>query len=310
MPRARWLRLPTLLLPLLLTACVSEEQALEAAGRIETILVSIEPQLRVIGQALPFVVAALGIITLLFARRVFFRLHTAAIVGVLAAIFLGIAGAVIGGISAYASIYAVNNYFDRLIGNQGPVLTVLGGALVGIIGLIGAMVAAMLISFLVMALVSALTGSSVDIDISDIWGMPVGTLSIWTPGDVGDGEGGCGCGLALAPGLLVSPIVGAVAGMRLSSGNPLDISNVPWTVAGICLLISGLLGLLLGLAFGWAEGGGKGSGQLVGALYGIMVAYAVINILVLFTPTTFLSILTYIVCIAVFSALGSRLAPK
>lgn len=306
----QYLRFPTLLLPLMLSACVSEEQALGVAERIESILVEFGPQLRAIGQILPFVVVALGVFTLLFARRVFFRLHTAAIVGVMSAIVLGIVGAIIGGISAYASIYAVNNYFDRLIGNQGPILTVLGGALVGIIGLIGAMLAAMLASFLVMALASVLTGSSVDIDINDIWGMPVGTLSIWTPGDVGDGEGGCGCGLALAPGLLVSPIVGAVAGMRLSSGNPLDISNVPWTVAAICLFISGLLGLLLGTAFGWAEGGGKGSGQVVGALYGVLVAYAVINILVLFTPTTFLTILTYVVCIGLFMALGNWVAPK
>jgi hypothetical protein len=304
-----WLRFSALLAPLLLTGCVSEEQVLAAGERIEAFVVSIQPQLQVIGRILPFAVAALGILTLLFARRIFFRLHTAVIVGAISAVVLGIFGAIIGGISAYASIYAVNNYFDRLIGNQGVVLTVLGGALVGIIGLIGAMFAAVMISFLVMALVSVLTGSSVDIDIKDIWGMPVGTLSIWTPGDVGSGEGGCGCGLALVPGLLVSPIVGAVAGMRLADGNPMNL-DTSWTVVAICLFISGLIGLIVGAVFGWAEGGGKGSGKLVGAVYGIIVAYTVINVLVLFRPTTFLSILTYVVCIAVFAALGSRLAPK
>lgn len=247
---------------------------------------------------------------MLFARSAFFRLHSAILAGALFAAVLGVIAAVIGGVGAYASIYAVNNYFERLIGSHGTVITILGGGLVGVIGMIAALFITLIVFVLAGGLLSALTGSSVDIPIFNNWNMPTGfSLHIWTPGDVdGAGEGGLGCMAALSPGFLVAPFVGAFAGIRLQNGNPLDISFVPWVVALICCLLVGFIGLLGGIRTGWVEGGDKFGGVIVGALYGFLAVRMFGDDFGLNHPA-FLRIITYIVGIVLFASIGHYLAP-
>lgn len=259
----------------------------------------------------PLAIIAAGAGLFLFARRAFFRLHTAVLSGALIALILGIVGGIIGGIGAYASIYAVNNYHEKWIGPQGLVVTALGGALVGVIGMIAAILLVIVAYVLIGGLLSAATGSSVDIPIVDRWGLPTGmSLRFWEPGDVGGDDGGLGCGVALMPGFLVAPIVGGYAAVRLMAGDALDTSNASWTVALLCFILVGILGLLFGLRLGWVEGGSDFGGMVTGAFYGLLFAKLILDVLVLFYPTTLLRIVTYVFCISTFAWLGSRLAPK
>ncbi len=292
---------------------VSDETLFSAVERINHLLDSslISSLLSLLPRVVPIALVAVGIGMLLFARSSFFRLHSALLAGALVAAILGIVGAIIGGFGAYTSIYAVNNYYERWVGSQGPIITVLGGALVGVIGIVAGIFIVILGYFLIAGLLSALTGSSVDVPIVDRWGFSTGiSLRFWEPGDVGSEEGGLGCGLALTPGFLVAPIVGGYAAIRLAEGNALDISSAPWNVALICLLLVGFIGLLMGLRLGWVEGGGKGGATLTGIFYGFLFALFIMDVLVLFNPTTFLRIVTYSLCIATFAWVGSRLASK
>ena len=292
---------------------ISEKAVLNTIDRVSRLLDSTQIQaiLSLIPKIGPLALALVAIGLLLFSRSTFFRLHSAILLGALMAAILGIAGAAIGGFGAYASIYAVNNYYERWIGAQGAIVTALGGALVGVIGMIAAIIIVVLGYFVILGLVSALTGSTVDIPIVDRWGMSTGfSLRFWEPGDVGGEEGGFGCSIALAPGFLVAPIVGGYAAIRLAGGSPLDITRAPWTVTAICLLLTGFVGLLIGLRLGWVEGSGEGGGVLTGAFYGFLVATFTMDVLVLFYPTTFLRIVTYMLCITVFATIGSKLAPR
>lgn len=293
------------------TGCNGEldDEALSAAGWLEAFFARPEviSLLSTVQVLAPIVIIILGAGLFLFARRTFMRLHMAVLGGGCLAVILGILGAVIGGVGAYASIYAVNNYFDRLIGSHGFIVTVLGGALVGVIGLIAAMFVAVLVAALLGALGGALTGSSVDVPIIDSLGMPTGfSLHFWSPGDVGNPEGTLGCGAALFPAILVAPIVGAFAAVRLQDGNPVDINTAPWTVVAICLLLVGFIGLLMGLKLGWEEGKGTGSAKLVGAFYGYLFVRLVGPPLGLDYPT-FLRIITYIIGIGLFAFIFSWL---
>lgn len=286
-----------------------DDEALSAAGWLDDFFArpDVVSLLTTIQAVAPIAIIIVGAGLFLFARRTFMRLHMAVLGGGCLAVVLGILGAIIGGIGAFASIYAVNNYFDRLIGSHGFIVTVLGGALVGVIGLVAAMFAAILVAALIGAIGGVATGSSVDIPIVDHLGMPTGfSLNFWSPGDVGNAEGTLGCGAALFPGILVAPIIGAFAAVRLEDGNPLDITTAPWTVVAICLLLVGFIGLLMGLKLGWEEGQGQGSAGLVGAFYGYLFVRLVGPPLGLNYPV-FLRIVTYIIGIVLFAVVFSLL---
>lgn len=289
---------------------ISEEDVFNVIGRIDDFLEApfISSPSSLLPQVTPYVLGVLGIGLLIFARRTFFRLNSALLLGALLAALFGIGGAIIGGFGSYASIYAVNNYFERLIGPHGTVITILGGALVGVIGVITAIFITMIAFLVVGALLSALTGSSIDIPILDNWGSPVGSLRFWTPGDVGgSGEGSFGCGAALAPGILVAPIVGAYAGIRLQNGDPLDISDFPWTIAVISGALASFIGLLVGMRLGWQEG--SEFGVLVGAFYGYLLVRTFGDDFGLHYPI-FLRLITYLVGVGLFAFLGGHLASK
>lgn len=289
---------------------ISEEGVFNVIRRIDDFLESqfISSLLSSLPQVTPYVLGVLGIGLLIFSRRTFFRLHSALLLGALFAALLGIAGAIIGGFGSYASIYAVNNYFERLIGSHGTIITILGGGLVGVMGMIAAIFITMIAFLVVGALLSALTGSSIDIPILDNWGSPIGSLRFWIPGDVGgSGEGSFGCGAALAPGFLVAPIVGAYAGIRLQNGDPLDISNFSWGIAAISGALVSFIAFLAGMRLGWQEGSELGA--LVGAFYGYLLVRTFGDDFGLHYPT-FLRIITYIVGVGLFAFLGGHLVPK
>jgi hypothetical protein len=288
---------------------ISEETLLRGIESTNRFLDS--PFVRSLPRIAPIAAAVVVIGLLLFARGVFFRAHSAMLAGTFFAGILGVAAGVIGFIGSYASIYAVNRYFEGLIGlSHGTVITALGGALVGIIGMIGAIFVAIIAIALVSGLVSVLTGSSVDIPILDRWNMPTGlSLHIWTPGDVGGAEdGGLGCTAVLSPGFLIAPIVGAYAGVRLQDGNPLDITNTPFFAALICSILVGFVGLIAGMRTGWMEGGSKFGGVIVGAFYGYLIVRTFGDDLGLHSPT-FLRIISYIVGVVLFASIGNFLAP-
>jgi len=97
-----------------------DDEALSAAGWLDDFFArpDVVARLTTVQAVAPIAIIIMGAGLFLFARRTFMRLHMAVLGGGCLAIVLGILGGIIGGIGAFASIYAVNNYFDRLIGSQ------------------------------------------------------------------------------------------------------------------------------------------------------------------------------------------------
>ena len=97
-----------------------DDEALSAAGWLDDFFArpDVVSLLTTIQAVAPIAIIIVGAGLFLFARRTFMRLHMAVLGGGCLAVVLGILGGIIGGIGAFASIYAVNNYFDRLIGSQ------------------------------------------------------------------------------------------------------------------------------------------------------------------------------------------------
>jgi len=222
---------------------------------------------------------AIGIIlatALFFIRRPLFMLHSMVIVAVLIAAIWGIFAAILGGISAYVSIYGVNNYYERYFDPSGVFYAAVSGAFVGIIAMIVAILGTILLALLMAGIVSMLTGSSVDVPITDSSGSLWGTLHIWTPGDTSNMQiGSLGCGVSMLPGLLVAPIIGAIASVNLFNGKPLNISDVPYQVASYCMMLVAVIGLLSGAKTGFNIGKGKWGGFITGSFYGFWVARSI-----------------------------------
>jgi hypothetical protein len=213
------------------------------------------------------------VVVIFIARKFLFVIHSIVLLAALLAIIGGLFGGILGGISAYVSIYGVNNYLERVIGPKEPFVAALGGAVIGIVALVVFIFGLIIVGILLAALVGTIGGTTTSIPIVDSLGSPLAIIQIWAPGPTGGMEDGAfGCGAFLLPGFLVAPIIGAIAGVNLVNGTALDITDVPWTVATICMLIVGLVGLISGIPVGILAGRTRFGGVLTGVFYGYLVA--------------------------------------